>query len=165
MYVNKSINQNKIHMNNTIPSTERAVTEMVAIETSRNDNPVLVYYGPNHPNGYAVGTRVIRNFIRYDLLEPAFDLIRKEYPKEYQESAINDFMVRVRAIVNRIYKGDIPMLKWLKGHKGLILKNPDIFRRAADEIKKNGKEFPVNLDIEGAEDIIEILKGTPADEK
>lgn len=138
------------------------IQEQVTVITTREGRQALIYCGANVPQGksYLIGTRVIANFLPTELLVHALRLIRKNYEGDFLQSAINDFFPRIKALVNKVYKGDVATLTWLdKSQSKLVTENQDLFLRAIQEIKQNPKRtFPEN--VTGIKpEILAILKG------
>lgn len=136
--------------------------EQVMIIDTENGRNVLMYCGRNVPKEkpYLIGTRVISGFLPVELLAKALRLIRDNYSDQFLESALEDFYPRIKALVNKVYKGEIPALIWLaKNQSKLVLENKDLFLRAVQEVKQNPKrQFPKN--VTGIKpEVLAILKG------
>lgn len=128
----------------------------VKVFRSETGHPVLFYGG--FTGSEYVAPKIPKTQI--DQIGNALALIKAHYTGVFKESAIEDFYPRIKAIVNRLYKGDYVLFKWLKDHDNskIVLNNADMFRRAVAEIKAEGKSLKKDkFDMKGAEDILAIL--------
>lgn len=128
---------------------------------SDNGNPTLWYQIDQ--DGGVYGTKVIVKQISNNQKEDlchAITLIKKWYNASTKKQAIEDFFPRIKAMVKRIYKGDYVLFSWLKGHdeSHIVTTHSDLFRRAATELKSEGKTLKTDrFDTNGAEEILAIM--------
>ena len=128
----------------------------VKVFRSEAGHPVLFYGG--FTGSEYVAPKIPKNKINE--IGNALALIKAHYTGIFKKNAIEDFYPRIKAIVNRLYKGDYILFKWLKDHDDsqIVLNNADMFRRAVAEIKAGNKVLKKDkFDLEGAEDILAIL--------
>ena len=129
---------------------------------SEHGRPTL-WYEANREKGGFYGTKEIAKRIpndQKDTLCYAISLIKRHYNKETKKQAIEDFYPRIKSIVRRLYKGDYALFSWLKNHdeSHMVTTHADLFRRAASEIKTEGKTLKTDkFDTKGAEKILAIL--------
>ncbi|MBQ2600647.1 hypothetical protein II582_04830 [bacterium] len=128
---------------------------------SEHGRPTLWYQADSECGFYGskeVAKRITKNQISE--ISNALSLIKKRYNKETVNNAIEDFYSRIKAIVNRLYKGDYVLFSWLKDHdeSHIVVTHHELFRRAATELKAEGKTIKTEkFELEGAEDILAIL--------
>ena len=140
------------------------IQEDVAVIETKDSRKALIYCGRNVPQNqpYLIGTRVISGFLPVELLAQALRLIRANYSGQFLENALEDFYPRIKALVNKIYKGEIPALVWLaKNQSKLVLENKDLFLRAVQEVKQDPKRsFPeLGEGVSIKKEVLDILKG------
>ena len=157
LYIEQSTN----NINHQKEGKTMKIQENVAI-IGKDSKKVLIYCGRNVPQNqpYYIGTRVISNFLPAELLAKALRLVRENYEGDFLKSALEDFYPRIKALVNKVYKGDVATLTWLaKSQAKLVKENEDLFRKAVAEVKQNPKrKFPEN--VTGIkQEILAILKG------
>jgi len=130
--------------------------EMLIFRSEITNNLVLFYDG-------LTGSRRIAPKIPREKINEignALALIRKYYKEETMNSALKDFYPRIKAIVNRLYKGDYQLFNRLKDkdNSEIIIANAEMFKQAASEIKAEGKTLKTDkLNTEGTEEILAIL--------
>lgn len=128
---------------------------------SEHGRPTLWYQADND-SGYYGSKEIAKRITKNKIGEicNAISMIKKHYNKETVNNAIEDFYPRIKAIVNRIYKGDYVLFAWLKDHdeSHIVTTHTDLFRRAATELKTEGKTINTDkFDTKGAEEILAIL--------
>lgn len=128
---------------------------------SEHGRPTLWYQADND-GGYYGSKEIAKRITKNEIGEicNAISLIKKHYNKETVNNAIEDFYPRIKAIVNRLYKGDYVLFSWLKDNdeSHIVTTHTDLLRRAATELKAEGKTINTEkFELDGAEDILAIL--------
>ena len=128
---------------------------------SQHGRPTL-WYQADEDGGYYSSKEIAKRIPndQKDELCNAITLIKRHYNTATKSNAIEDFYPRIKAIVRRLYKGDYVLFAWLKDHdeSHIVTTHADLFRRAATELKAEGKTIKTDkFDMNNAEEILAIL--------